>query len=78
MSKISLGCGGKLKNDSGRFIEYLLDREDVKEPWKDHTEHVFVEQMADGTLPIEKFKTYLIQDYLFLVKREIPMQLQNI
>jgi thiaminase len=23
--------------------------------------------MADGTLPVEKFKVYLVQDYLFLV-----------
>ena len=60
----------KLNNKlRGHFIEYLLDREDVKPPWKEHTEHEFVKQMANGTLPIEKFKTYLIQDYLFLVRR---------
>jgi thiaminase len=26
-----------------------------------------VQQLADGTLPVERFKHYLIQDYLFLV-----------
>jgi len=45
----------------------MLDREDVKGPWREHTEHDFVRQMADGTLPLEQFKYYLIQDYLFLV-----------
>lgn len=51
----------------GRFIEYLLDRPDVKGPWQKHTEHRFLERLADGTLPIESFKYYLIQDYLYLV-----------
>ncbi|OBT87822.1 hypothetical protein VE02_02131 [Pseudogymnoascus sp. 03VT05] len=52
----------------GRFIEYLLDRPDVKEAWQKHTEHRFLERLADGTLPIESFKNYLIQDYLYLVQ----------
>ncbi|KAK3079081.1 hypothetical protein LTS18_005788, partial [Coniosporium uncinatum] len=51
----------------GHFIDYMLDREDVKGPWREHTEHDFVRQMADGTLPLEQFKYYLIQDYLFLI-----------
>jgi len=53
---------------SGRFVEYLLERQDVQRAWKEHTEHAFVAGMADGTLPIESFKFYLIQDYLFLVR----------
>ncbi|EKG20044.1 hypothetical protein MPH_02675 [Macrophomina phaseolina MS6] len=52
----------------GRFLEYVLDREDVKGPWREHTHHLFVQQLADGTLPIGKFKNYLIQDYLFLIQ----------
>jgi hydroxymethylpyrimidine/phosphomethylpyrimidine kinase len=52
---------------SGHFIEYLLERQDVVGPWKQHTEHDFVKQLGDGTLPIDKFKVYLIQDYLYLV-----------
>ncbi|OCL03727.1 hypothetical protein AOQ84DRAFT_400479 [Glonium stellatum] len=51
----------------GRFIEYLLDRDDVRGPWKDHTEHEFVQRLADGTLPLKTFRHYLIQDYLFLI-----------
>ncbi|KAK7712736.1 trifunctional hydroxymethylpyrimidine kinase/phosphomethylpyrimidine kinase/thiaminase [Botryosphaeria dothidea] len=52
----------------GRFLEYVLDREDVKGPWQEHTHHSFVQQLADGTLPLGKFKNYLIQDYLFLIQ----------
>ena len=28
--------------------------------------HPFVTQMADGTLPTEKFRYYMLQDYLYL------------
>ncbi|KAI8936893.1 hypothetical protein NX059_006125 [Plenodomus lindquistii] len=52
----------------GSFISYLLDREDVQVPWKQYTKHAFVQQMGDGTLPLEKFMYYLVQDYLFLVQ----------
>lgn len=56
-----------LIDGSGKFIEYLLERKDVVGPWKEHTEHDFVRQIGDGTLPVDKFKMYLIQDYLYLV-----------
>jgi thiaminase II len=52
----------------GHFIEWLLDRDDVRLPWHDHTHHAFVRKIADGTLPVEQFRTYLIQDYLFLIQ----------
>ena len=35
--------------------------------WEADLKHPFVRGMADGTLPTEKFKFYLIQDYLFLL-----------
>lgn len=50
-----------------RFIEYVLERPDIQKPWLEHTEHDFVAGLGDGTLPVESFKYYLIQDYLFLV-----------
>lgn len=50
----------------GRFIDYLLDREDVKPIWKKYTHHPFANQMGDGTLPMDAFKEYLVQDYLYL------------
>lgn len=54
----------------GNFISYLLDREDVQKPWKEYTQHDFVQSMGAGTLPVEKFMYYLVQDYLFLVSTQ--------
>ncbi|KAK3709838.1 trifunctional hydroxymethylpyrimidine kinase/phosphomethylpyrimidine kinase/thiaminase [Vermiconidia calcicola] len=51
----------------GTFVEYILEREDVKPAWREFTHHEFVRQMGDGTLPEESFKYYMIQDYLYLV-----------
>jgi len=51
----------------GKFLEYLLDREDVKPVWKKYTHHPFANQMGDGTLPVDAFKEYLVQDYLYLI-----------
>lgn len=53
----------------GRFVEYLLQRPDVKGAWRDHTHHDFVAAIAAGSLPLEAFKCYLVQDYLYLVCR---------
>lgn len=49
-------------------MEYVLDRDDVKAAWHEFTHHEFTRQMGDGTLPIETFKYYMIQDYLYLVR----------
>jgi hypothetical protein len=59
----------KLIRESGRFIEYILQRPDVRDVWKSYTQHPFVQQLAWGTLPKELFKNYLVQDYLYLVSR---------
>jgi thiaminase len=45
----------------------MLEREDVRGVWRDYTEHNFVNRLGDGTLPVENFQYYLVQDYLFLV-----------
>ncbi len=37
------------------------------EPWGGYTWHAFVRRLSDGTLPLPAFRTYLIQDYLFLI-----------
>ena len=34
--------------------------------WPQYLSHPFVVQMADGTLPREKFRYYMVQDYLYL------------
>lgn len=51
----------------GSFLEYLLQRDDVKQIWDAYTHHPFANQMGDGTLPVGAFKEYLVQDYLYLV-----------
>ncbi|KAK0305895.1 trifunctional hydroxymethylpyrimidine kinase/phosphomethylpyrimidine kinase/thiaminase [Friedmanniomyces endolithicus] len=51
----------------GGFVDYVLQREDVKIAWHEYTHHEFVQRMGDGTLPPETFKSYMIQDYLYLV-----------
>lgn len=53
---------------SGGFVDWLLEREDVQQVWKEFTHHEFVEKMGDGTLPVERFKFYMVQDYLYLVR----------
>ncbi|SON56493.1 Thiaminase-2 [Hartmannibacter diazotrophicus] len=35
--------------------------------WTAYVEHDFVRQLGEGTLPVPAFRTYLVQDYLFLI-----------
>lgn len=35
--------------------------------WAGYTWHPFVQRLSDGTLPLDGFRHYLIQDYLFLI-----------
>ncbi|KAL6916014.1 hypothetical protein ACHAPO_006313 [Fusarium lateritium] len=51
----------------GYFIEWLLERPDVRDVWKEFVYHPFVMAMGDGSLPLESFKGYIIQDYLYLI-----------
>ncbi|KAL2182014.1 Phosphomethylpyrimidine kinase-domain-containing protein [Thermothelomyces heterothallicus CBS 202.75] len=50
----------------GYFVNYLLERPDVAPVWGRYINHPFVLAMGNGTLPIESFKGYLMQDYLYL------------
>lgn len=36
--------------------------------WSAYVDHAFVKQLGDGTLPEAAFRTYLVQDYLFLIQ----------
>ena len=38
----------------------------VKDIWEKYYAHPFVRGIADGTLPVEKFRYYMLQDYLYL------------
>jgi len=36
--------------------------------WQAYTEHRFVAELGQGTLPLPVFQNYLVQDYLFLIQ----------
>ncbi|SPO02903.1 probable thiamin biosynthesis protein thi-4 [Cephalotrichum gorgonifer] len=57
----------RLPFSRGYFIEYLLSRPDVKPVWHEFVHHPFVMAMGNGKLPLESFKGYIIQDYLYLI-----------
>lgn len=40
----------------------------ARDDWRSYTEHRFVAGLGDGTLPAAAFRTYLVQDYLFLIQ----------
>ncbi|ODN68894.1 thiaminase II [Methylobrevis pamukkalensis] len=48
----------------------LFDRlkSDCSADWDAYVRHAFVEQVGAGTLPEAAFRTYLVQDYLFLIQ----------
>lgn len=41
-------------------------RDTVITEWQDATDHVFCKALADGSLPLEKMRWYLVQDYQFI------------
>ncbi|KAJ5882081.1 heme oxygenase-like multi-helical [Penicillium soppii] len=59
-----------------RFVEYTLDRPDVQRVWQEFTHHDFVKGMGQGDLPLEHFKAYLVQDYLYL-SAQIVLHIQR-
>ncbi|GFP58800.1 putative hydroxymethylpyrimidine/ phosphomethylpyrimidine kinase 2 [Trichoderma asperellum] len=51
----------------GYFVEYLLEHPAVRDVWSEFVYHPFVMALGNGTLPVESFKGYIVQDYLYLV-----------
>ena len=49
-----------------KVSERLFD--EVKEIWDSYNTHPFVKGIADGSLPVEKFRFYMIQDHLYLME----------
>lgn len=49
-------------------MDYVLDRYDVQPVWHQYTHHEFVQRMGDGSLPIEAYRLFMEQDYLYLVQ----------
>ncbi|OAA67050.1 phosphomethylpyrimidine kinase [Niveomyces insectorum RCEF 264] len=60
----------------GHFLEYVLNRPDVAGLWHRFVNHPFVKALGSGSLPMESFKGYLIQDYLYL-GAALVQQLEN-
>ncbi|GAA1818672.1 thiaminase II [Nesterenkonia flava] len=50
----------------GTLFDRLKDA--AAQEWAGFTDHRFIQQMEDGSLPEEAFRQYLIQDYLFLIQ----------
>ncbi|KAI0486909.1 Phosphomethylpyrimidine kinase-domain-containing protein [Xylaria cf. heliscus] len=50
-----------------RFVDWLLSRPDVAPVWHRFVNHPFVLGLGNGELPLDSFKKYLVQDYLYLV-----------
>ena len=42
--------------------------EKVKDIWEECNHHPFIQELAKGTPPIEKFRFYMIQDHLYLMQ----------
>jgi len=50
--------------DNRSFVQVLKDY--AKKEYSDYTNHEFVKKLADGTLPVESFRYFLCQDYIYL------------
>ena len=48
-----------------KFSQHLVT--ELKPIWEANHHHPFVQELADGTLDIEKFKFYMVQDYIYLI-----------
>ena len=46
------------------FSELISEHKDI---WSLYTEHSFLKQLANGSLPNAQFLKYLKQDYIFLI-----------
>ena len=53
-----------MREDAGAFSDQLRHANRVL--WERMVTHPFVIELGEGTLPIEKFRRYFHQDYLFL------------
>ena len=72
MLDLGKGCGPMKHsfNLTGKFAENMSLRErlmrSVADIWPEYNNHPFVKGMETGTLEPEKFRFYIIQDYLYL------------
>jgi len=52
---------------AGRSFTEVV-RLQAREIWRRELEHPFVRGLGDGTLPVDRFRFYLEQDYVFLIE----------
>jgi thiaminase/transcriptional activator TenA len=51
------------------MTDFLVElREECNPLWKKIYGHPFIKELADGTLPMDKLKVYIQQDYLYLIE----------
>jgi len=62
---VSAGNLGLSDNQRHLFAQL---RQACREDWRAYCEHDFVNRLGDGSLGIECFRHYLLQDYLFLIQ----------
>lgn len=65
------GAGAKYRKERYIFMKYTVSDgilDGSRKIWDGYHDHPFVKGIADGTLPIEKFKYFMIQDYLYLLE----------
>jgi hypothetical protein len=64
-----LEAAGLLREGEGQLlIENSMPGNDMIDLWEKYNTHPFVQGLADGTLPKEKFKFFMIQDHLYLMQ----------
>lgn len=52
---------------NGDLFEFLVSHPKVNPHWKAYTQHEFVRQVTQGTLPKHKFQFFVEQDYAYLL-----------
>lgn len=55
-----------MDNGNRKVTQRLLDSS--RDLWEAYLDHPFVQGIADGTLDKEKFRFYMVQDYLYLIE----------
>lgn len=49
-----------------KFTDHVYEK--YKADWRQNHQHPFIIEMGQGTLGVEKFRFYMVQDYLYLIE----------
>lgn len=63
----TIKTGFVLPFEKGDALKYLISRPEIAPLWKYYTNHPFMRQMRDKTLPLEKFIDFCEQDIVYLI-----------